>query len=47
LWKTNLTLAPGTYEYRYISDGHWENDPACSCCVPNQFGSMNSVRIVE
>lgn len=47
LWKVTLPLAPGRYEYRYISDGCWESDPSCSCCAPNQFGSMNSVIIVE
>lgn len=47
LWKGNLPLAPGRYEYRFLVDGSWENDPSCSCCVPNQYGSMNCVRIVE
>ena len=47
LWKATLPLAPGRYEYRFLADGQWENDPSCSCCVPNQFGSMNCVRTVE
>lgn len=47
LWKTILPLEPGKYEYRFLSDGNWENDPACSSCVPNEFGSSNCVRIVE
>ncbi len=47
LWKATLSLAPGRYEYRFLADGHWDNDPLCSGCVPNEFGSMNCVRIVE
>jgi len=46
-WKTILPLEPGKYEYRFFIDGRWENDPACSCCIPNEFGSQNCVRIVE
>lgn len=47
VWKTTLPLAPGRYEYRFLVDGQWENDPSCSCCVPNQFGSMNCLKTVE
>jgi len=46
-WKTTLSLKPGRYEYRFLKDGTWENDPACAGCVPNDFGSKNCVRIVE
>jgi len=47
IWKTTLSLKPGKYEYRFLVDGNWENDPACCNCVPNEFGSQNCVRIVE
>lgn len=46
-WKTTLSLKPGRYEYRFLVDGNWENDPSCCDCVPNKFGSQNCVRIVE
>lgn len=46
-WRIKLTLGPGRYEYRIIVDGNWTNDPSCSCCVPNAFGSKNCLRIVE
>ena len=46
-WKISLSLNPGRYEYRFLVDGKWENDPACCDCVPNEFGSQNCVRIVE
>lgn len=47
IWKTALSLKPGRYEYRFLVDGNWENDPSCCNCVPNEFGSQNCVRIVE
>jgi 1,4-alpha-glucan branching enzyme len=47
LWKVTLSLMPGRYEYRFIADGQWEDDPSCSCCVPNQFGSLNCVKMVD
>lgn len=47
IWKTALSLKPGKYEYRFLVDGNWVNDPACSCCVANEFGSQNCVKIVE
>ena len=47
IWKITLPLAPGRYEYRFLADGKWENDPSCSGCVPNEFGSLNCVKIVE
>ena len=46
IWKISLSLKPGRYEYRFLVDGNWENDPSCCNCVPNEFGSENCVRIV-
>ena len=46
IWKVTLSLEPGRYEYRFIADGNWENDPSCTCCVANEFGGANCVRIV-
>ena len=39
IWKTTLSLEPGTYRYRFIVDGQWYNDPACARKEPNPFGS--------
>ena len=47
VWKLDLPLMPGRYEYRFLADGNWENDRFCSGCVPNDFGSLNCVKIVE
>jgi 1,4-alpha-glucan branching enzyme len=46
LWRTHMMLEPGVYEYRYLVDGQWRNDPHAPT-VPNAFGSENSVRLVE
>ena len=47
VWKAAVSLKPGKYEYRFLVDGNWANDPSCAGCVSNQFGSQNCVRIVE
>ena len=45
-WSVTLILPPGRYEYRYIVDGRWMNDPKAEK-VPNEWGSENSVIVVE
>jgi 1,4-alpha-glucan branching enzyme len=42
-WKISLDLKPGKYEYRFLVDGVWQNDPKCTTSTPNSFGSKNSV----
>ena len=46
MWKTTLSLPPGTYEYRFMVDGQWCDDPACPTRKPNTFGSQNCIREV-
>jgi hypothetical protein len=41
--KATLTLHPGRYEYRFLGDGAWQDDPACTERVPNPFGTENCV----
>jgi 1,4-alpha-glucan branching enzyme len=47
VWKISLPLGPGRYEYRFLVDGEWQNDPSCSSFVENRFGTLNSLRIVK
>jgi 1,4-alpha-glucan branching enzyme len=47
LWKTTVSLPPGTYEYRMLVDGEWRDDPQCPKRHPNQFGGQNCVCVVE
>ncbi len=42
-WKTSIKLIPGRYEYRFLVDGEWQNDPNCTTFVPNSYGSENCV----
>ncbi|MGD0843286.1 MAG: isoamylase early set domain-containing protein [Geobacteraceae bacterium] len=47
VWKVTVNLKSGRYEYRFFVDEKWENDPSCTECVANDFGSMNCVRNVD
>jgi hypothetical protein len=42
-WVAELALQPGEYEYRFVVDGQWQEDPAASRRVFNPFGGMNSI----
>ncbi|RPI79550.1 MAG: glycoside hydrolase [Desulfobacteraceae bacterium] len=42
-WRTILQLQPGTYQYRYIVDGEWRNDPLSRERAPNEFGTFNDI----
>lgn len=43
LWNASVSLAPGRYEYRFLVDGNWCDDPNCTERVPNDFGTENCV----
>ena len=43
VWKKTRTLPPGRYEYRFVVDGEWRNDPNCTEHVLNAFGADNDV----
>jgi len=47
LWKISVNLDPGPCQYRFFVDGQWQNDPACQSCVPNEFGTLNCLRVIE
>lgn len=47
VWEKTLMLAPGRYEYKFMVDGSWCMDPACTDSCDNAFGSRNSVMEVE
>lgn len=40
-WVTKVALKPGKHEYKFVVDGNWTNDPRCTSCVANSFGSHN------
>jgi len=46
LWWFATELAPGRYEYRYVVDGQWVDDPSALEFVPNSHGSHNAVLVI-
>jgi len=42
-WVKELSLPPGSYEYRLTVDGEWLPDPLAEEYVQNPFGGINSV----
>ncbi|MDB6032655.1 MAG: glycoside hydrolase family 13 [Verrucomicrobiales bacterium] len=45
-WAIELRLKPGRYEYRFIVDGLWQDDPYAFIFCSNPFGTRNSVLIL-
>ncbi len=45
-WVRRLDLEPGRYEYRFLVEGRWWNDPANQDLAPNPFGTFNNVLVV-
>ena len=43
LWTSRVDLEPGKYEYRFLVDGEWRNDPNCQTTQPNSFGTHNCI----
>ena len=46
-WQVRVPLKKGTYHYRFIVDGHWQQDPFNDATEPNPYGGVNSVLKVE
>ena len=42
-WLKELALPPGRYEYRFVVDGVWADDPAAAELVDNGFGGRNAI----
>jgi 1,4-alpha-glucan branching enzyme len=45
-WTKIVTLSPGRYEYKFLVDGEWHNDPHNDLVVPNSFGTINNILTV-
>ena len=45
-WLKELALPPGRYEYRFVVDGQWIDDPLAEAFVPNPHGGRNWVIVV-
>lgn len=46
VWRLAIRLSPGRYQYRFVVDGVWANDPKAVETVPNSFGSENSIVVI-
>jgi len=42
-WKKVIVVEPGKYEYRFLVDGQWWNDPENDIICSNCFGTANNV----
>lgn len=46
VWSAVVNLFPGIYEYRFIVDGLWKNDPVCEKHRLNPYGTHNCILTV-
>jgi hypothetical protein len=45
-WVVRLRLRSGQYEYLFVVDGKWSEDPQASLRVTNPYGAFNSALLV-
>ena len=46
VYRIEVMLVPGEYEYKFVVDGEWLLDEANPGFYPNDFGTLNSVLVV-
>jgi 1,4-alpha-glucan branching enzyme len=46
-WSACVKLPPGVYQYRFIVDGEWRDDPGATQFAENPFGTRNGVLNVQ
>jgi len=46
VYRCQLRLAPGEYQYKFVVDGSWCLDAANPNFTPNEFGTLNSILTV-
>lgn len=46
-WEKTVILPPGTYEYKFYIDGQWATDQTNADTHTNDYGTRNSVIVVE
>ena len=45
-WVKEISLPPGRYEYRFVVNGEWADDPNAKESAPNPHGGANAVLTV-
>ncbi|MBI3872992.1 MAG: hypothetical protein HY304_07965 [candidate division Zixibacteria bacterium] len=43
LWRVAIKLAPGTYQYKFLADTQWREDPNNPRKTSNEQGGFNSI----
>jgi chromosome partitioning protein len=46
-WKLQIPMDKGTYHYRLVVDGQWQQDPYNELAATNPFGEVNSILYVD
>lgn len=47
VYSATMLLGKGRYEYKFVINNVWCVDPKCKEWVPNSYGSLNSVLVVD
>ena len=47
IWKSTLILSSGRYEFKFLVDGKWREASKGESSVPNSFGTLNNVMVIE
>jgi 5'-AMP-activated protein kinase regulatory beta subunit len=42
-WVRDIIIPPGEYEYKFMVDGQWKEDPQNEQLSPNCFGTYNNI----
>ena len=43
MWVKSVIISPGKYEYKFLVDGQWKEDPQNGQTCPNRFGTYNNI----
>jgi 1,4-alpha-glucan branching enzyme len=43
VWSKTVTLNQGTYQYKFIADDRWRQDPENEKVISNEFGTQNNI----
>jgi 1,4-alpha-glucan branching enzyme len=43
IWKNDVMVSTGTYEYKYLMDDKWKTDKSNKTVIRNRFGTLNNV----
>jgi 1,4-alpha-glucan branching enzyme len=43
IWRIKMTIPPGKYQYKFVVDGQWKEDPENTKKIADPYGGFNSV----